>query len=63
MFIIYAMTNLSSIITLPVGGYGKVMRCIHKVTKEVRAVKIMEKAYITPPEQTRLKYEIDILRI
>ena len=38
------------------------MRCTHKVTGEVRAVKIMEKAYITPPEQTRLKYEIDILK-
>ncbi len=38
------------------------MKCIHRVTKDVRAVKIMEKAYITPPEQTRLKYEIDILK-
>ena len=62
MLIIYATPILNSIITLRVGGYGKVMRCIHRVTNEVRAVKIMEKAYITPPEQTRLKYEIDILK-
>jgi calcium-dependent protein kinase len=49
-------------LTSILGGYGKVMRCTHKSTGEVRAVKIMDKAYITPPEQTRLKYEIDILK-
>jgi hypothetical protein len=62
MLIIYTTPILSLIITLPVGGYGKVMRSTHRVTNEVRAVKIMEEAYITPSEQTRLKYEFDILK-
>ncbi len=44
------------------GGYGKVMKCVHKSSGEVRAVKIMEKEKISPPEQVRLKYEIDILK-
>ena len=30
------------------GGYGKVMRCVHKTSGEVRAVKIMEKEKISP---------------
>lgn len=29
------------------GGYGKVMRCVHKTSGEVRAVKIMEKEKIS----------------
>jgi hypothetical protein len=32
------------------GGYGKVMKCVHKSSGEVRAVKIMEKEKISPPE-------------
>ena len=44
------------------GGYGKVQKCIHKVTKVVRAVKIMNKSRMTTKEKTRLQYEIDILK-
>jgi hypothetical protein len=29
------------------GGYGKVMKCVHKSSGEVRAVKIMEKDKIS----------------
>jgi len=32
------------------GGYGKVMKCVHKSSGEVRAVKIMEKEKISPQE-------------
>jgi calcium-dependent protein kinase len=45
-----------------IGGYGKVQKCIHKITKEVRAVKIMNKAKMNSSELTRLKYEIDVLK-
>lgn len=38
------------------------LKCVHKNTGEVRAVKIMEKDHITPTERTRLRYEIDILK-
>ena len=52
--------NITSLIGL--GGYGKVMKCVHKSRGEVRAVKIMEKEKISDQEQVRLKYEIDILK-
>ena len=52
--------NISGLIGL--GGYGKVMKCVHKSSGEVRAVKIMEKEKISDQEQVRLKYEIDILK-
>lgn len=38
------------------------MKCTHKVTGETRAVKIMDKSKISPSEQVRLSYEIDVLR-
>lgn len=44
------------------GAFGKVQRCIHKVTKEIRAVKILNKAQMDEKEKVRLKYEIDILK-
>src|SRR5689334_16993613 len=53
-----AIPNFSFI----VGAYGKVQKCIHKITKEVRAVKIMDKKQMTDKEKVRLKYEIDILK-
>ena len=38
------------------------MKCTHKVTGETRAVKIMDKSKISPSEQVRLSYEIDVLK-
>ncbi len=37
-------------------------KCIHRVGKEVRAVKILNKDAMDEKEKTRLQYEIDILR-
>ena len=45
-----------------IGSYGKVQKCYHKVTREVRAVKIMDKRNMDAKEKVRLKYEIDILK-
>jgi len=39
-----------------------VQKCIHKLTKEERAVKIMNKARMNTKEIVRLKYEIDLLK-
>lgn len=48
--------------TIVIGGYGKVLKCIHRASGEVRAVKILAKRCISQSEQVRLKYEIDILK-
>jgi calcium-dependent protein kinase len=45
-----------------IGAFGKVLKCIHKITKEVRAVKVLNKTKMDEKEKTRLKYEIDILK-
>ena len=45
-----------------IGGYGTVLKCIHKGTKDTRAVKIILKSSLSNAEEIRLKYEIDILK-
>lgn len=35
---------------------------MHKVTKEVRAIKVIAKDFVTPEEETKLMQEIEILR-
>ena len=38
------------------------LKCYHRVTKEARAVKIMDKLAMDAKEKIRLKYEIDTLK-
>lgn len=45
-----------------IGAFGRVQKCTRKITKEVRAVKIIEKNQMNDSEKVRLKYEIDILK-
>ena len=44
------------------GAYGEVRRCIHKVTKKVRAVKIIRKEKLEKSERERLFNEIEVLK-
>lgn len=44
------------------GAYGEVRKCIHLRTKEVRAVKIINKSLMKQKESERLKSEIGLLR-
>ena len=44
------------------GAFGKVQKCQHRTTGEVRAVKIIDKLSLEDAERIRLKYEIDILK-
>jgi len=44
------------------GAYGKVKKCIHKVNKEVRAVKIIKKEHYTESSREKFFSEIQILK-
>jgi calcium-dependent protein kinase len=44
------------------GAYGEVRKCLHKETKALRAVKIINKKYLASNEQERLVGEINILK-
>lgn len=44
------------------GGFGEVLECTHKGTKEKRAVKIVSKKIMTPKTQRWFNNEISILK-
>ena len=44
------------------GAYGEVRKCLHKETKALRAVKILNKKYLPKDELEKLVNEIDILK-
>ena len=44
------------------GAYGEVRKCLHKETKALRAVKIINKKYLAEEEKAKLMNEIDILK-
>lgn len=44
------------------GAYGEVRKCLHKETKALRAVKIINKKYLAENEKERLLGEINILK-
>ena len=45
-----------------IGAYGEVRKCLHKETKALRAVKIINKKYLAEEEKERLLSEINILK-
>jgi calcium-dependent protein kinase len=47
---------------VPVGAYGEVRKCLHKETKALRAVKIINKKYLEEDEKDKLQSEISILK-
>jgi calcium-dependent protein kinase len=44
------------------GAYGEVRKCLHKETKALRAVKIINKKFLEAEEQAKLLSEISILK-
>lgn len=44
------------------GAFGEVRRCVHKISKQVRAVKIIRKDKLDQAEQKRLFVEIETLK-
>jgi calcium-dependent protein kinase len=48
--------------TFYVGAYGEVRKCLHKETKALRAVKIINKKYLATEEKEKLLEEISILK-
>ncbi len=44
------------------GAFGEVRRCVHKVSRSVRAVKIIKKDKLDKTERERLFVEIEILK-
>lgn len=44
------------------GAYGEVRKCIHKVTKAIRAVKIIKKECLQGNEKLRFFYEMEIMK-
>lgn len=49
-------------LTIPVGAYGEVRKCLHKENKALRAVKIINKKYLADEEKKKLLDEINILK-
>ena len=45
-----------------IGAYGEVRKCLHKETKVLRAVKIINKKYLASEDRNRLLSEINILK-
>ncbi len=45
------------------GAYGEVRKCLHKETKALRAVKIINKKYLEKEEKQKLLNEIDVLKM
>ena len=45
-----------------IGAYGEVRKCLHKETKALRAVKIINKKCLAEDEKQKLLNEIDILK-
>ena len=45
-----------------IGAYGEVRKCLHKETKALRAVKIINKKRLAEEEKLKLLNEIDILK-
>ena len=45
-----------------VGAYGEVRKCLHKETKALRAVKIINKKFLEDDEKNKLQSEIAILK-
>jgi len=44
------------------GAYGEVRKCLHKETKALRAVKIINKKYLEEDQKQKLLTEISILK-
>jgi calcium-dependent protein kinase len=44
------------------GAYGEVRKCLHKETKALRAVKIINKKFLEDDEKAKLLGEIAILK-
>jgi len=44
------------------GAFGKVKKCVHKLSGQVRAVKILKKEFINETDQKRFFDEISILK-
>ena len=44
------------------GAYGEVRKCLHKETKALRAVKIINKKFLEEEEKAKLLSEIRILK-
>ena len=49
-------------IFIVLGAYGEVRKCLHKETKVLRAVKIINKKYLADEERAKLTNEIEILK-
>ena len=49
-------------LTYYIGAYGEVRKCLHKETKALRAVKIINKKRLAEEEKLKLLNEIDILK-
>ena len=45
------------------GAHGEVRKCLHKETKALRAVKIINKKYLEKEEKQKLLNEIDVLKM
>lgn len=58
----YVIEQLTSNPFYCTGAFGEVHKCMHKKTREVRAVKIIDKDRMDEQERVRLQYEVEILK-
>lgn len=57
------ITNMADAYNLVLlGAFGEVRKCLHRETKALRAVKIINKKYLEDDEKDKLQSEISILK-
>ena len=49
-------------LSLPGGAFGAVYKACHRISKDIRAVKIIEKKTVSNEERIKLMREIEILK-
>lgn len=62
MFLTLASRPQCGLTNIEIGAYGEVRKCLHKETKALRAVKIINKKYLEEDEKDKLQSEISILK-
>ena len=54
--------TLKCVFNVYIGAYGEVRKCLHKETKSLRAVKIINKKCLEEEEKQKMLTEIGILK-
>ena len=62
LFEVQMSVTLTYMFNVYIGAYGEVRKCLHKETKSLRAVKIINKKCLEEEEKQKMLTEIGILK-